>query len=233
MTSEKIIDAGYNYNAPALAAEMLAAVSADPLQLTLGTHAPAINTLGSSTTLFSEGTGSGINLNLPSPGNETDIIPDNASPNLKTVKPYERPLSGQLVGRKDPLFALVILESSEVAKAAADEHHAEFFSQQGARGGYKKKMREPVHHEADAAPAKRKRRYKWPAKRVAKLDARIEQLRNEALLDPAHGRPLTLIQEKIDELQAQKSLVHARMLDLMYGEGEGSSDEQAPPSTGN
>ena len=56
---------------------------------------------------------------------------------------------------------------------------------------------------------------------VAKLDEKIEQLRNEALLTPAHRRPMILIQKDIDELQGKKDEIHARMLDVMREDDDG------------
>lgn len=56
---------------------------------------------------------------------------------------------------------------------------------------------------------------------MAKLDEKIEQLRKEALLNPAHRRPMNLIQKDIDELQGKKDEIHARMLDMMQKDDDG------------
>jgi hypothetical protein len=99
--SENVPSSGYNMPLPPPLAGsnskmFAAAAAADPLRLSIGTHAPAANHMpGSSSSIaFSRYTGSGINLNLPPPGKKkmADAIPNNASPNLKTRKPYELPL---------------------------------------------------------------------------------------------------------------------------------------------
>lgn len=56
---------------------------------------------------------------------------------------------------------------------------------------------------------------------MAKLDEKIEQLRKEALLTPAHRRPMILIEKDIDELQGKKDEIHARMLDVMREDDDG------------
>ncbi|OQU82624.1 hypothetical protein SORBI_3006G276401 [Sorghum bicolor] len=206
--SENVHSAGYNNMMPLpppLAGSNSKMFVADPLQLSIGTHAPAANHMpGSSSVAFSRYTGSDINLNLPPPGKKkmAAAIPNNASPNLKTKKPYELPLLG-LIGKKDPSpFAPVILESSE---AAADRQLHEF-----SHGAARCKNK-----------AHKRRRYTWPANKVAKLDEKIEQLRKEALLNPAHRRPMNLIQKDIDELQGKKDEIHARMLDMMQKDDDG------------
>jgi hypothetical protein len=96
--SENVHSAGYNNMMPLpppLAGSNSKMFVADPLQLSIGTHAPAANHMpGSSSVAFSRYTGSDINLNLPPPGKKkmAAAIPNNASPNLKTKKPYELPL---------------------------------------------------------------------------------------------------------------------------------------------
>ncbi|KAL6651732.1 hypothetical protein ACP70R_010657 [Stipagrostis hirtigluma subsp. patula] len=209
-------------------AEVLAA---DSLKMTIGmTRALAINKPRSSAR-SRRGTGSGIDLNLPAPESVILVSDDESSPESEPDdNPHERPLLG-LIGRKDLPFQPFILESSEVAREAAEAARA------AAAGNNRKRSLHNNIAAADPAPARGKppprHYYRRSTNKMANLDEKIERPKDEQLVE---RRSLPLMNAETDELEGKKVEIHARMMgqqgEEKAGEGSssGGSDEHAPPS---
>ncbi|KAL6844304.1 hypothetical protein ACP4OV_025977 [Aristida adscensionis] len=234
----------------------------DPLQLTIGRpDALAISKPGSSTTSCKD-TGSGIDLNMPAPEGIIVISDSDTDDDLLLPEKEARPLLG-LIGRKDPPWQPIILESSLVAAEAAAAAAAS--AQREVEDNKRKRLhnnnvaaatasgipnptvslphmaaagvqKDPVAAAAAATATEDKLRrpyVKFPANKIANLNAKINMLRQEELLQPHQRRSLAVIKEEINKLEAKKDEVHERMIFLLKRQeeenintGEGSSNNE-------